>query len=464
MTALIFDGIIMRRGSDDMNIIENVETFIRTFHKGDYDVEFDNALSSDRGVTLPARPTQTLYDKPDNWVGRNRIGLERVKRQLQRCIESETDDQSFVLELRHNDGWGYLRDNEEPIVWHESILDCYWDQLGAKIGRNQPDRVTDINCICIENIEIKKGLAALVAILQNGRSTISSRAVKLINTNLCEEGIVWVSKLVDISLELRYLDLHHNRIDDIDSAYRLSRSIKSHTRINTLNLNHCDLGSNPEILSVILQSDASCTDLRHNNIDSLGAVKIAEYLEGNPPIHSIGIDHNQLNDDDALLISHALKRNTNMHLIQLHSNKITSIGVKVLLTCVFDGSSLNAISESNHTLTGMNIFNYINQPIKRLDHCIKKLLRMGRNQKICLALNDMDSLLQYLANVPMELIPEVLAFPLRLADDPYRWVVDQAQHKHLNIVYCTMRWWNMPMLNSYHQSCVNSDIKRKMDD
>ena len=48
---------------------------------------------------------------------------------------------------------------------------------------------------------------------------------------------------------------------------------------------HCDLGSSPEILSVIviLQSDVEYIGIDNNNIDSLGAVKIDEYLEGDPP-------------------------------------------------------------------------------------------------------------------------------------------------------------------------------------
>ena len=51
------------------------------------------------------------------------------------------------------------------------------------------------------------------------------------------------------------------------------------------------------------------------------------------------------------------------------------------------------------------------------------------------------------ANVPVELIPQVLAFP-------------RERVEHLNIVYSTMRWWNMPLLYSYH-CCVKSDTKRK---
>jgi hypothetical protein len=147
----------------------------------------------------------------------------------------------------------------------------------------------------------------------------------------------------------------------MESARCLSRALKSPASdtLNYLYLDQCDLGSNPEILSVILQSDVRYIYLTNNNIDSSGAVKIAEYLEGNPSIHCIGLDHNRLNDDDAILISQALKRNTNLLVIYLHSNNFTSVGVKALLNCVFDSSSLNAISESNHTLNGMCFFNKI---------------------------------------------------------------------------------------------------------
>jgi hypothetical protein len=221
-------------------------------------------------------------------------------------------------------------------------------------------------------------------------------------------------------------------------------------------LSYCDLGSSPEILSVILQSDVKYIDLENNNIDSLGAVKIAEYLESNPPIEVLRLEHNQLNDDDAILISQALKRNKNLTAIHLLSNNITSVGVKALLSCFFDSSSLNAISESNHTLVGMIMFwrgNHENND--RLQRCIDRCLDLNRMQKIVLALQDKDSLLKYLANVPVVLIPKVLAFPQgRFANEH--------QHKHLNIVYSTMRWWNMPMLYSYYD-CAKSAAKRKRD-
>jgi hypothetical protein len=147
------------------------DNFVRTFSEGDYKVEFDEALNLDRAVTLPAQSTQASYTKPDNWVERNRIGLEKVKKQLQNSIDSLSYGAryKFQLQLRHNANapWNQLADNEEPIVWHESILDEYWNHFEAEIGRmRQLGIVTDIIGIQFTNVEMKKErLAALVDII-----------------------------------------------------------------------------------------------------------------------------------------------------------------------------------------------------------------------------------------------------------------------------------------------------------
>jgi Ran GTPase-activating protein (RanGAP) involved in mRNA processing and transport len=191
----------------------------------------------------------------------------------------------------------------------------------------------------------------------------------------------------------------------------------------------------------------------NNNIDSLGAVKIAEFLESDPPIEYLSLAHNRLNDDDAIILSRALKTNMNLSYLHLRSNDFTSTGVKALLTCVFDSSSLNAISESNHTLERLILFSF--EMSESLINCVNYLLDLDWTDKIMIALNDKESRLQYLANVPVTLMPEVLAFPLRQVDH-------QREHGYLNIVYSTMQWWNMPLLYSYY-ICVKSDTKRKRE-
>jgi hypothetical protein len=142
-------------------------------------------------------------------------------------------------------------DNEEPIVWHEAILDHYWDQLENEIDRRkQQEIVTDISSICISNVEMsKERLATLVTTLSGQVNKIET--ILFNNVNLCEEGIISLSKLVDVSSQLQIFCLHHSRIDNMDSARCLSMSLKSHARIYQLYLTHCDLGSTPEILLII---------------------------------------------------------------------------------------------------------------------------------------------------------------------------------------------------------------------
>jgi hypothetical protein len=255
---------------DDSSVIDVigddiVGKFILTFSNGNYDAQFDDKLSADRGLVLPnTQPMQSSYMKPDNWVERNRIGLEKVKEQLETCTYSAMNEKNLDLHLIHNSHYYQLMDGEEPIVWHESVLDEYWNNFEAKIdGRKQQEIVTEIEGIEIKNIEMKKDrLAALVAIFCNGRAKNSSDSVSFDNANLCKEGIISLSKLVEVSSELQYLYLDHNQIDSMESARCLSRSLKSHTCIDELYLNHCNLGSSPEVLSVILHSDATMPDLK----------------------------------------------------------------------------------------------------------------------------------------------------------------------------------------------------------
>jgi hypothetical protein len=56
-----------------------VEIFVCTFHNGDYDAEFEEALRCDRNTVPLVRATQASYNKPDNWRERNRDGLEKIK-------------------------------------------------------------------------------------------------------------------------------------------------------------------------------------------------------------------------------------------------------------------------------------------------------------------------------------------------------------------------------------------------
>ena len=184
-------------------------------------------------------------DDDDSTLGSDLFQLivetwEEMEGRLQSCIESVSLSQSFNLCLRHI-VWDQqqLLDNEEPIVWHEAILDHYWDQLDNEIKwRKQLGIVTKIEgTIHIENVEMsKERLATLVTTLSGQVNKIET--ILIDNVNLCEEGIISLSKLVDVSSQLQTFCLHNNRIDNMDSARCISKSLKSHVCINSLNLTH----------------------------------------------------------------------------------------------------------------------------------------------------------------------------------------------------------------------------------
>jgi hypothetical protein len=202
-----------------------VDIFIRSFHNGDYDVEFDNKLSADRGVILPTRATQASYNKPNNWRERNRIGLEKMKSWLQESTY-DVDDQGRGLTC----DWEQRTENDAPIVWHEPILDCYWNVLEARIARRgRFELFTYIYNFEFVNVEITtESMSKLVAI---SSATKSLEDIHFDNANLCEESIISLTKLVDVSSMLKILVIKHNRFDSMKSARCLSRSLKSHTCI-----------------------------------------------------------------------------------------------------------------------------------------------------------------------------------------------------------------------------------------
>jgi hypothetical protein len=185
---------------------EIVDKFTRTFHKGDYDAEFDDALSYDRSVIPPARHSQASYNKPDNWQDRNQIGLERVKKKLQTYIDSVSN--SVGLMLLHNFYEGQLMDNEEPIVWHEPILEEYWNHFEAKIDQMKQLNIGNIQ---VKNVEMKKErLAALLAIFCKGRANNSSTCLDFDNVHCTNTNMLFILALLAMPASVIFL-LHSTR-------------------------------------------------------------------------------------------------------------------------------------------------------------------------------------------------------------------------------------------------------------
>ena len=161
-----------------------------------------------------------------------------------------------------------------------------------------------VNEICIDYIEMRKEHDTALVTSLCGRSEIYSiSSVNFINTNLCWERILWCPYHHRWS---KVTICHNSQLDWWNELGPLSLLVieKPLPIILSLVMEHCDLGRDPEILSVILQPDVKHINLSHNNIDLLGVVKISAYLEGHPPLKFLTFDNNKFNEDNKLPSTH----------------------------------------------------------------------------------------------------------------------------------------------------------------
>jgi hypothetical protein len=385
---------------------------------------------------------------------RRAIAVENLKSQL-KALTREAD--TGVLSRISLFSSTIISNVEDSVLSHDPSTEVHWKESFTAL--ENADKAINIQNISITKIEMKKVIFDQLVRSLCGRVSNCLGRISFYHTKLCREGLLSLSTLVEQCTALHTLDISYNTIDDINVATCISRALRSHPRILYLHLNYCNLGNNPEILSVILQSEVKGISLNNNSIDSLGTFKIVECIERNSSIQSLGLGNNNLNDEDALAISRALKRNTNLTDLNLFSNHFTSLGLKALFSSVFDNSSLKAISQSNHTckMIVANFESSIQNHFSRIN---------DQTDKILLALLDKESLLEYIPDVPIEFMPEVLDFlqgnirnnPSRLRSKFFYAYMEPSQT--LNMLYSCMRWWNMPSLYSFYRN-VESGIKRK---
>jgi hypothetical protein len=322
-------------------------------------------------------------------------------------------------------------------------------RLGTSISPMQ--QCFKIKNLSIDNVEMTKENIALMAQVCGERAINSIKKIQFLNNNLCADGMISLSKLVEQSVDLETFHMVQNPINDMNAALSLSRVLKVHPSILHVDMSDCNLGNVPEILSVILQSDVEDLEIADNNINSLGAIKIAEYIERNTTMMCLRLYGNLLNDDDAVIISRALQENYKLFSLHIYWNNFTSVGVKALFSSVFDSSSLNAIAESNHVLQMIHVIS---------DDYFYRMSKINHNMndgewpladKLLIAMHDKDSLLEYLANLPVELMPRMLNFVQ----------MDRDEVMSLSMVYVSMRYWKMPSLYSYRNIHVESNPKKK---
>mmetsp|Transcript_3704 Transcript_3704/g.9408 ORF Transcript_3704/g.9408 Transcript_3704/m.9408 type:complete len:500 (-) Transcript_3704:365-1864(-) len=454
--------------------------FLLHFCDGGYDDDIRAELNSFRDTTYAINASgnnsrryhQARWgSSPDNWDEMEAMGQRNLEGRLRDITdEIRTIGSSAIKGGKVVVGNMNLAIHREPrtdidndpsaIIWKDipishngRLLDPCWE--GFSVALAQHGNVS-FSIVTICNIKLAESVLGLLATSLGGRV---EHSLQLINNDLfCnEDSIISLMALVEGNPTLCDISLCNNPITNSSNntaVMSLFRAIEAQTALCTMSLTSCSIGDNISVLSRAIRCVKEIY-LNGNDIGSQGAVAISEYLQTNPHLEQLDIEHNNLNDNDAILLSKALRKNSNLQGIWLRGNNFSVAGVKAMFKAVFDSSSMNTISESNHGCS-LSLFS-TTEPIqgKYLDFINCKDRSVERITKMMTALfHSRESLLRHLSITLLEFMPHVISLIQGSEGN---------ELKPLDKVYAIMRWWDMPSLYTCRRSCFppESDKKRK---
>jgi len=435
--------------SDDEFNSDAFEHYILNFCGGEYDDTLKGALNNFRANDTGNYDINQTTNA--DWDARKAFALEGLKAQMQSyvgAVDTGIDvekifDHITLTSVKHRLG----QQRYGLILAHEHSLDPYWDDFLNALTRYSYDSGTKFRYIVIQDVELTKEILEKMATKLNGKV---KKALIFNGNNICREGIISIASLLEGNRTMGYLHLCQSPINDLSGVMRLSEAVSTHPIPLSLNLSGCSIGTNMDILMTILRSGAETIYLNDNDIGSQGAIEIAKHLQSNAStLKQLSLDTNRLNDGDAILLAQALKKNTNLQEIWVRGNNFSVSGVKSLFKAIFNSSSLNAISESNHQCQ-LHLFSEMDTSQDYVEILNSQDRDTSRMRKISVAFHSRESTLHYLEGLPLEFMPDVL--------DEIQ--AETEENKLINMMYAIMRWWDMPALYSYHR-CATSRYKRK---
>jgi len=241
--------------------------------------------------------------------------------------------------------------------------------------------------------------------------------------------------------------------------------IISHPSIDGVWLDNCfGEGINGyDILRSILSSGKSFKSIGagRNNIQTGGGTAISDYLATNPPLTELYLRNNHLNDEDAVLIARALKHNSTLQILGLEENNITNFGRSALSKALYDTTSLNLMSDCNHTceisdlssLGGINLGDDI--PCNQDYSCTARENRRCKLYHLLSLRNREESNVRHLNSefggededeVTLKLVPRVLESVHLYSNGTMNGYRPSNTVQPLSIMYEILRGWKMPEL------------------
>ena len=271
--------------------------------------------------------------------------IENLLDDMQECTCLLRSGKCTDIALNHS-----IINNETDILQHDDKLLPHWMELANAIQVHPNSE--QLEKLAIDNLELPTSVLNLLSPALKGKEINRCRFTH--NTfDRMGDGIEFAVGLIKGLASTERFDWMNNVIEDEEHINNLIDAIISNPSIDRIQLEH-SLGdgiNSYDVLSTLLASEKPFTliDLEGNNIKTEGDIAIPDFINSNPPLQHLYLANNNLNDNDALLIAQALKNNTNLLEIRLGDNNISNIGKEALYNAIYDPTSLNSLTDCNHT-------------------------------------------------------------------------------------------------------------------
>jgi hypothetical protein len=279
--------------------------------------------------------------------------------------------------------------------------------------------------------------------------------------------------LVRSNKHLRKLDMEGNLVNR-GQIGELCSAVRNHPSLLDLDLRNCfDNGLAEEMttslltncfedggglgdemmISLLTNGDLKLETLvmSCNSITSNVTTVLSDFLATDPPLKKLDLSQNDLNDNDAALLANALRSNKSLRMLDLDCTDITNVGGESFRLVLNDDSTLNAVSDSNHSCTvylsdvntpwnnGMN-YEFLND----LDRA-RKSNRARKIYKLLSSRHKSMSNAQHFGGTDVNVLPHMVEAVQKYAEpdtDYTGYVAGIPLLPALSIVYEVMRKWD----------------------
>ena len=336
---------------------------------------------------------------------------------------------------------------EEDVLLHDDALMPLWNDFASALSETR-----EYFLLIVQDIQLSRSVLALLSPVLR-QAPIAGLLLRN-NKFARASGTRSIAKILEQCTDLTCLAAC-NRIESKGDCIALVNAIRQHDSIESLILHQAGLANNTLMKSIMpaLQNHPTleAVSLGNNDISSFGARLIADFLKTNPTLRTLHLDKNSLVDDDVILLAESLETNTNLVEINLHSNKFGACGASALLHTVYNTSSLDALSASNHVChikicahLAALVMTDVRVGTDLAFNAMGLSAKACREAKLVCALSS-DEMFQLLDDIPLRLMPHALEIFTSKMDDSCE-LSNRECTPRLDIVVRVMSGWKMPLL------------------